>query len=292
MTSMTGYGYAERFDDQVHVVVEVKSVNNRYLDVNVSLPPSLGPLEPDVRETVAGAAARGRVDVFVRLRELQEDLAVYVDRSALAGYVRALEELRREIGADEPVRLEHVLAFDGVIKSERGAEGARDRDRYWGLIEPLLREALQAFTGTRLTEGDKLQADISAQLARVEEALRAIGSHAGDIEAGVRRNLAVRFNEVVGDAVEESRMLAEVAAQLTRFSINEEIVRLTAHLESFRASLGTSGVIGKRLDFLCQEMHREINTIGSKSVVLAISQHVVDAKDALENLREQLRNVE
>lgn len=288
MTSMTGYGYAERSDDRVHATVEVKSVNNRYLDVNVSLPGSLSPLEPEVRERVGAAATRGRVDVFVRLRELQEDLAVYVDRSALAGYAGALEELRAQAGIDEPVRLEHLLAFEGVIKSER----AVDRDRYWDLVRPLLDEALEAFAATRRTEGGRLETDIGTQLSRVEAALAAVREHAAEIEAGVRRNLADRFREVVGDAVEEGRMLAEVAAQLTRFSINEEIVRLAAHLDSFRSAMSASGALGKKLDFLCQEMHREINTIGSKSIVLAISEQVVEAKDALENVREQLRNVE
>lgn len=288
MISMTGYGYAERSDDRLHATVEVKSVNNRYLDVNVSLPGSLSPLEPEVRERVGAVAARGRVDVYVRLRELQEDLAVYVDRSALAGYAGALEELRAAAGVDDPVRLEHLLAFEGIIKSER----AVDRDRYWDLVRPLLDEALDAFTATRRAEGERLESDIGTQLSRVEAALSAVREHAGEIETGVRRNLTDRFREVVGDAVEEGRMLAEVAVQLTRFSINEEIVRLAAHLESFRLAMSAAGPLGKKLDFVCQEMHREINTIGSKSVVLAVSEQVVEAKDALENVREQLRNVE
>jgi uncharacterized protein (TIGR00255 family) len=288
VTSMTGYGFAERGDDRVQATVEVKSVNNRYLDVNVSLPGSLSPLEPEVRERVSAAAARGRVDVLIRLRELQEDLAVYVDRSALAGYAGALEELRAQAGVEEPVRLEHLLAFEGIIKSER----AVDRDRYWELVRPLLDEALEAFTDTRRAEGERLETDIGTQLSRVEAALAAVREHAGEIEEGVRRNLTDRFREVVGDAVEEGRMLAEVAVQLTRFSINEEIVRLAAHLDSFRSAMSASGSLGKKLDFLCQEMHREINTIGSKSTVLAISEQVVEAKDALENVREQLRNLE
>jgi uncharacterized protein (TIGR00255 family) len=228
------------------------------------------------------------VDVFVRLRELQEDLAVYVDRSALAGYRRALDELRDAAELDDPVRIDHLLAMEGVIKSER----SQDRDRYWSIIEPLLDEALDGFVRTRTTEGERLAHDIGAQISRVTDALATVRDHAGEIETAIRKNLQERFSEVVGDAVEESRMLAEVAVQLTRFSINEEIVRLGAHLDAFRAGAAGNGTIGKKLDFLCQEMHREINTIGSKSTVLAISEQVVEAKDALENVREQLRNVE
>ncbi|MFW5688258.1 MAG: YicC/YloC family endoribonuclease [Spirochaetota bacterium] len=288
MISMTGYGFAERLDEQLNATVEVKSVNNRYLDVNVTLPGSLGPLEPQVRESVSKHAARGRVDVFIRLRELQEDLEVYVDRSALGGYLRALEELRDVAGIDEPVSVDHVLRFDGVIKSER----RQDRDRYWETIGPLLERALEGFVESRTREGEELERDIMGQLARVEAAVEAVAGHEQEIERQVRGNLSDRFRDVVGDAVEESRMLAEVAVQLTRFSINEEIVRLRAHLTGFRTTAKGSGAVGKKLDFLCQEMHREINTIGSKSVVLAISEQVVEAKDALENVREQLRNVE
>ncbi len=288
MTSMTGYGYAERSDEQVHALVEIKSVNNRYLDVNVTLPGLLSPLEANVRERVNAHVARGRIDAFVRLRELQEDVAVYVDRSTLGGYLKAIDELKAAAGIDEPVALGDLLALEGVIKSER----SQDRDRYWTIVEPLLDEALTAFVASREREGARLADDVDAQLARVEAAHGLVEEHAGEIDAQVRANLADRFAEVVGDRVEESRMLAEVAVQLTRFSIHEEIVRLRSHLDTFRDTMAKRGPVGKKLDFLCQEMHREVNTIGSKSIVLAISEQVVEAKDALENVREQLRNVE
>ncbi len=288
MTSMTGYGHCERADETVTASVEVKSVNNRYLDLQVSLPVSLNPLEPVIRERLASQVARGRVEVTVRLRELQEALAVTVDRKALGGYLVALTELRQAAGIDAPIALEHVLALEGVIKSER----PQDRDRYWSIVEPLLARALERFGETRNEEGVRLSRDIARQISRVETVVHRISGHAGEIERQVRANLGERFAEVVGDRVEESRMLAEVAVQLTRFSINEEIVRLTAHLESFRTLAARGGPVGKKLDFLCQEMHREVNTIGSKSIVLAVSEQVVEAKDALENVREQLRNVE
>ena len=288
MISMTGYAHCERTDETVTASVEVKSVNNRYLDINLSLPGSLSPLEPAIRERITATAARGRVDVTVRLRELEEDLAVSVDRKALSGYLAALNELREAAGIDEPVALEHVLGLEGVIKSER----AQDRERYWAIVEPLLSEALERFAAIRREEGARLARDVERQIARVETVVNRIAGHADEIDRQVKANLGDRFAEVLGDRVEESRMLAEVAVQLTRFSINEEIVRLTAHLESFRTMGAGGGPVGKRLDFLCQEMNREINTVGSKSIVLAISEQVVEAKDALENVREQLRNVE
>ncbi len=288
MISMTGYGSSEHADERFHASVEVKSVNNRYLDINVTVPGSLGSLEPMIRERIGAFVSRGRVDVSVRLRELEEDLAVTVDHSVLGGYLRALNELREAAGIDSPVTLDHLLAVEGVIKSERRV----DRDRYWNLIEPLLDDARVEFLASRRREGDHLARDIRGQLERVEHALGTVTAHAGEIDRQVREHLRDRFADVVGDRVEETRMLAEVAVQLTRFSINEEVVRLAAHLKSFRSKMVAEGAVGKKLDFLCQEMHREINTIGSKSIVLAISEQVVEAKDALENVREQLRNVE
>jgi len=288
MTSMTGYGRAERSDEAISATVEVKSVNNRYLDVNVSLPGPLSSLEPLVREATSAAVTRGRVEVYVRVRELQEELSVTVDRLALAGYLTALNELREAARLEEPVGIAHLLSLEGVLKTER----IQDQERYWQIVQPILGDALTQFRASRDVEGQKLETDIMSQLGRVAETVAAITAHAPEIERQVRDNLQRRFADVVGDAVEETRMLAEVAIQLTRFSINEEIVRLNAHLESFREAVMAGGAVGKKMDFLCQEINREINTIGSKSVVLAVNQQVVEAKDALENIREQLRNVE
>jgi uncharacterized protein (TIGR00255 family) len=285
---MTGYGFAELQNEEISATVEVKSVNNRFLDVNVSLPGTLAPFEPAAREAVGEFANRGRVDVFVRVREHQESVTVSVDEIALVAYLNAIGTLRERAGIEDPVRLSDLLAVEGIIRSERDV----DRDGTWERVEPVLREALSAFSAHRATEGERTQADILEQFSRVVAALEEIRAHEDEIDSQVRTNLGDRFREVVGDGVDEQRVLAEVAAQLVRFSIHEEIARLAAHIDAFRATMGSDGAVGKKLDFICQEMHREINTIGSKSIVLEISRHVVEAKDALENVREQLRNVE
>lgn len=288
MISMTGYGRAEKQGERAHVVVEIKTVNNRYLDLNATLPGSLGALELKVRDRINTACARGRVDVFIRYRELEEDLEVTVDRAALAAYLDSLSVLRDAASISEPVTLDHLLQREGILKTER----AVDADLAWQNIEPVFDEALGACTTSRKAEGERLAHDIRAQIAEVASALNAITEREVEIETQVRTNLRDRFRDVVGDSVEESRMLAEVAVQLTRFSIHEEIVRLSGHLESFYKTLDSDEPVGKALDFRCQEMHREINTIGSKSIVQSISESVIKAKQAIENVREQLRNVE
>ncbi len=291
MISMTGYGYAERQDEQFSAVVEVKSYNNRYLDMNCSIPSVFGQLEKQIRDAVAGVARRGRVEVFVRFRDNEEDLAVSVDKSVVNGYLKAFAELRAHAGIQEEIRLDHLLSREGVLKSERVA----DTERAWSVIEPLLDEALRDFASSRQAEGGRLALDIESQLEKIDQCVRAFETYAGEIEETIRNGLQSRFAEVFGNEIDENRVLSEVAVQLTRFSINEEIVRLRAHLDSFR-EIGfgedLEGPVGKKLDFLCQELNREINTTGSKSILVEVNQQVVEAKDALENVREQLRNVE
>ncbi|MEE8441903.1 MAG: YicC/YloC family endoribonuclease [Spirochaetia bacterium] len=295
---MTGYGNAERQDERFSAVVEVKSYNNRYLDINCSLPVVFSQLEKQIRDRVAGVARRGRIEVLVRFRDNEEDLAVSVDRSVVNGYLNAFSELKAHAGIQEDVRLDHLLSREGVLKSERVA----DADRAWSVIEPLLDVALRDFGSSRRAEGRRLALDIENQLGRIDQCVHAFETYAGQIEETIRNGLQRRFAEVLGNEVDENRVLSEVAVQLTRFSINEEIVRLRAHLESFRkigfgagkiaADDGPEEPVGKKLDFLCQELNREINTTGSKSILVEVSQQVVEAKDALENVREQLRNVE
>ena len=293
MISMTGYGYAERQDEVVSAVVEVKSYNNRYLDLNCSLPGVLSQRETVIREMVGNVVRRGRVELFVRFREKTEDLTVTVDEGVVNGYLKAFAQLQALTGVSEPVTMNHLLSRDGVLKSERIV----DSDRAWLVVEPLLNQALSELGSSRRAEGKRLEQDITDQLSKIDACVRVIEKSAGEIEENIRGGLKQRFVEVLGDSVDESRVLAEVAVQLARFSINEEIVRLNAHLDSFR-EIGFGGdsgpvvPVGKKLDFLCQELNREINTTGSKSTIVEVNQQVVQAKDALENVREQLRNVE
>ena len=288
MTSMTGFGLAELVTQEHQVRVEIKSVNNKFLDLNVNAPSSFAPLEPVIMQLVTESVIRGRVDLSIRFREFEEGAQISVDRGTLGNYLAAIDEVRAVAGVEEPVRLEHLLALDGVFRSERTV----DTDRVWTVVEPVLREALAECAAAREGEGERLKSDVGAQMKRVERAWGQIDAEKDEIERQVRRNLSGRFREVVGDETQENRMLAEVAVQLTRFSIHEEIVRLKAHLDRFYETIESSEPVGKKLDFLCQEMHREVNTIGSKSIVLSVSEQVVEAKEALENVREQLRNVE
>ncbi len=288
MISMTGFGYCELEKPEYYLSVELKSYNNRYLDLQVNLPSFLSPLEARVREFVAARVRRGRVEVYIRLRELEESITVHLDNQVAMEYTKILHELINTTGIKDEVKLQHLLQMDGILKSTK----SRDIDQVWNKIEPALEKAVSDFNTSRATEGAATEADILRQLAVIENSLAEITEMSGELESYFSSTVREKFLEVVGDQIEESRILTEIAALMVKYSINEEIVRMGQHLKSFKEITSSSEGSGKKLDFLAQEIHREINTIGSKSIKYDISENVVSMKDALENIREQLRNVE
>ena len=285
---MTGYGYREVSDSTVSFSVEIKSYNNRYLDIIVNLPPFLSPLEPRIRELLGKRVNRGRVETTVRLRELTEDTRIYLDRNAVQGYIHVLHELIGEAGLKDDIRLSHLLRLDGVLRTEK----SRNIDELWEKILPQFEEAYKDFEEARNSEGTFTKQDILEKIAIVEDVVRQIKTHGEALEERITEGIRERFHQVLGNKIDEDRVLAETAVLLVKYSINEELSRLSGHLSVFREIAEKPGLVGKKLDFLCQELNREINTIGSKSMIMEINQRVVDAKDALENIREQLRNVE
>ncbi len=288
MISMTGYGYKEYQDDKVHFSLEMKSCNNRYLDISMNLPSALSPLEGALREILGSRLRRGRVDVFLRMREGEEDLILHIDEKAVLVYARALEKIRTLAGVKSPLSLGDLLSMEGLVKIEK----KRDLEIFLELLKPLFREVLEQLCTSRVKEGASTEKDIMEHIALLKEYLDEVKGFAPKVEEQITRTLKNKFREVLGDALAEDRILAEVAVQIVRFDINEEIKRLDCHLDSFKAIAAADEGMGKKLDFLCQEMGREINTIGSKGTMVEISRLVVKMKDALEKIREQLRNVE
>ena len=331
MNSMTGFGYAEGEDFGVHLSVEIKALNNRFLDLIISLPASLSGFEKQVREALHGCFVRGRIEAAVRARDIEEPLTITVDEAAAAEWKAALERLSGFLGARGDVSLDLLTRQDGVFKISRG----RDPEVYWKILKPLLTSACAQVQADRHREGEQLQRDIALQIARIRESLARIAERAHEIKAEVEEALRSRFHEVLGDEAGEQRVMLETASWIARTDINEEIVRLQAHIEAFteeaftekprsgadsaapgaaaaearsdadsagdadalkNSAAGTAAAgaaaKGRKLDFLAQEMGREINTIGSKTPRADVSRRVVEMKDALEKVREQLRNVE
>jgi uncharacterized protein (TIGR00255 family) len=286
--SMTGFAHREIEREGLRGSLEIKSYNNRYLDLSIYLPPYLSRLEPRFRAYLGERVVHGKVEASLRVRELDAPASASADLAAAAAVAGVLRDVARACGIDEPVGLGSVVGFDGVVAFERSL----DEGALWGRLLPELEACFADYDESRSREGRATQADIESQLARVSASVGLIRSKAPQIEATIKSQLSSRFKEVLGDAVDEGRVLAEVASYLMKYTINEELSRLAAHIESFSGILASEPAPGKKLDFLCQEMNREVNTIGSKSMMLEVSRAVVELKDALENVREQLRNVE
>lgn len=288
MTSMTGFGHGEHRDSRIHMTLEIRSYNNRYLELSINLPYSVKQLEPRVREYLSARIIRGKIEFYLGVTELEEDCSVYVDPARVRSYVAALGELKKLSGVRGRVGLEHLIGLEGIMKTE----SRKDPEALWEMVRPLLDKVFAEFNASRAVEGRRTEQDIRRCAEDIRAQVAMVEGKVPEIEAKIRDTLRERFKELLGEGVEESRVLAETAVQLMRSDVNEEIQRMKGHLGSLFDALGKDGSHGKRLDFICQELGREINTVGSKSVMLEVDQAVIAVKDSLEKVREQLRNVE
>jgi len=286
--SMTGFAHREIEREGLRGSLEIKSYNNRYLDLSIFLPPYLSRLEPRIRSFISERVVHGKVEVSLRIREIDAPVSVSADLEAAKSVVAMLHRLSEVCGLQDAPRLGTILGFEGVVAFERKL----DEVALWTRLEPELEACFAEYDESRIREGRSTAADIGAQMARVSASVELISSKAAEIESTIKKQLVARFEETLGDAVDQGRVLTELASYLMKYTINEELSRLSAHIDSFSRIMETEKAPGKKLDFLCQEMNREVNTIGSKSMMLEVSRAVVELKDALENIREQLRNVE
>lgn len=287
MNSMTGYGSARLDSPLFSAALAMRSWNNRYLELSLSLPAFLAPLEQRIRETLSAALGRGKVELSVRVGQSALPTRVTVDASAARAMADALRLLSREAGLDEPVRLSHLLGVDGLLAFERDA----DADQLWETLKPALDACIKDFQASRAREGRTTEQDMEEKLGLIAEAVGKAQLLAPAADAELAKELRSRFTELLGNLADENRILAETATYLAKHTINEELVRLRSHLDAFRAAMRESQC-GKKLDFICQELNREANTVGSKSAQYELSSLVIGMKDAIENLREQVRNVE
>jgi uncharacterized protein (TIGR00255 family) len=285
---MTGFAWREWTGEDISLAIEIKGYNNRFLELQVGLPPWLSFMEPRVRELVGNLCGRGKVEVTIRVKEMNAPVSVSVNANAARAYMDALSGLAVDLGIKAPLSVTELTGMEGVLEVEK----KRDGTRYWGIIEPVLNEALSVFQAERKREGKHTEEDILNGIGAIESALKTVMSHVADIENSIKENIRSRFKEIAGDTIDENRILAETAVLLVKCTISEEVSRLSSHLAEFREETARNESPGKKLDFLCQEINREINTIGSKSAILEVNRAVVDMKESLENIREQLRNVE
>lgn len=286
---MTGYGYASRSNDEYQLEVEIKSYNNRYLEVYTAINPALSRFEEEIVAAVRKRVSRGKVEVGVRLKTFRCPSRVHVDEALLGQYLAAF----RSIGEKEGLALRPdagtLLGIDGLFTVSL----EKDADDYRSDLMSCLEEALEGFAASRRREGEATKRDLERLGRSFQEANDEIGRLVSGYEGYFRDLLLERYRELeLGGRYDENRMLQEIAALLVKYSINEEQNRLKTHLKEYFRLIEGDGPAGKRLDFLAQEMNREVNTTASKSQNVEITLLTVRMKDDLENIREQIRNIE
>ncbi|MGP1586973.1 MAG: YicC/YloC family endoribonuclease [Treponemataceae bacterium] len=289
MTSMTGYSYKEFSSEDYTLSVEFKSVNSRFLDVSINLPFFLGRLEPMLKEMVTSNIQRGKVDVFIRIKEINTPTNIVIDKSAALAYFNAIKSVAQLCSLDETkIPLSLIVSQEGVLSNQKEI----DIERYKNMIMPVFTDAMECFIIDRQREGVNLQKDILLQLEKIKTAHDLFLEFQPKMEAEFKSQITKKFEEVLSDKIDENRIMSEVASMLVKYTINEEIVRLKSHINSLLTEIHENPIPGKKIDFICQEMNREINTIGSKNQFIEVGKQVIVAKDALENIREQTKNVE
>ncbi len=292
ISSMTGFGRGTAETDRSSVTVEIKSVNSRFCEVSVRGPRSISEREIEIQNLVKQSVPRGRIAVHVQIEQASGmDARIEVNQPAAIMYRDALSMLSDELGLETPIRLDHLLRFPEVI--ERNESAGIDPEEEWPFIRSATETAISELAAMRLREGEALQTDLRQRLDAIEQHLAAINERAPERVADARTRMTERLSELIDEQkVDADRLEFEIALLADKLDVNEEVVRLASHLELFREALQTEEPIGRKLNFIAQEINREINTIGSKSNDAELAHIVVNMKEELEKIREQVENVQ
>ncbi len=295
LLSMTGFGNAVRQSESAYVSIELKAVNNRYLKVSMRLPDVVARFESDIEKLVRENIARGAIQLSFRVRLTSQSSGYSIDRMVLDTYLQQLAEVTKELPAEKvsPVALSELLQLPGVVsESELSVETV---ESVWPTLEAALRETLDHFHDFRRTEGASMLQDLKLQCDSIEQQVDEVEKHAPVVVSEYREKLLERVRKAIQDTdvpLEDKDVIREVAMFADRCDINEEITRLRSHIQQFHRFLDDKKSMGRKLEFLGQEMFREINTIGSKANNVTIAHNVVEMKAAIERIREILQNVE
>jgi len=289
---MTGYGNAESTIDGRKYAVEIRSLNHRYLEVVLRLPGAISALETAIKRKIGSCFSRGRIEVAIRL-DAADDAAVNkyeLNLPLLRNYYNLLQQIKREFGIQEEITMEDLTKFKDIFVT---SDDEPDLDSIMRNVDAVLGEAMVLLTEMRQKEGDLLLADLEERVNNIEMFLSAIEERAPMLVRNSKHRLMERIRELTeGIDIDEARVNQEIAILADKSDITEEIVRLTSHLSQFREMFKSDEAIGRKMDFLIQEMNREANTIGSKTGDLDISRNVIEIKSELSKLREQVQNIE
>jgi len=289
--SMTGYGHYSEIIDGKDISVEIKSVNHRYFEFSARTSRGYAFLEEKIKSYVQSRVSRGKVDVYVSVVSVDETAAeVVVNQSLAAGYVNALRELKDTYNLDGGIDVQSIIRFSDIFTVRKKPD---DEDRIWEAVKAVAEKAVDSFISMRETEGARLKADVSTRAENILKMVEVIENQSPQTVSDYMEKLKTRINELLGDAtVDEQRLITEVAIFADKVAVAEETVRLRSHFKQMNEMLSSDVPVGRKLDFIVQEMNRETNTIGSKAQDAAIAHIVVDIKAEIEKIREQIQNIE
>ena len=289
--SMTGFGRCEITENNRKFTVEMKSVNHRYLDINIKMPKKLNFFESSIRTELKNYISRGKVDLFIAYEDYTENNAsIRYNRELAAEYMKYLRQMQEDFGLEDDIRVSTLSRYPDVFTME---EQNVDEEKLWKELQKAIRGAAEGFVQTRIVEGEHLRDDLTEKLDGMLKLVDFIAERSPQIVQEYRQKLEDKVKDLLGDAqVDENRLLTEVTIFADKVCVDEELVRLRSHITTTKATLLEGGSIGRKLDFIAQEMNREANTTLSKSNDLEISNCAIELKTEIEKGREQIQNIE
>lgn len=291
LKSMTGYGRSQQVIGGRDILVEIRSVNHRYFEFSARVPRVYGYLEEKMKSFVQSRVSRGKIDVNVTVFTVEgQDAVVELNKSLAQGYLTALRSASEEFQLRDDLSLSTISRFSDIFAVRKAPE---DEEVIWDAVKIVAEEALEKFVVMRENEGEKMRQDILSRLDTIEASVADVEKLSPETTVAYRERLYAKLKDVLDGAnIDENRILTEAAVFSEKTAVDEETVRLRSHLQQYRALLSGEEAVGRKLDFLTQEVNREINTIGSKAQDLAITKIVVDLKSEVEKIREQIQNIE
>lgn len=291
MNSMTGYGRSRQVLDGREITVEIRSVNHRYLEYSARIPRMYGYLEEKLKTFLQSSVSRGKVEVTVTIQNLTGgDTVVQINQALAKGYLDAMRSQAEYLGLKDDLTLSTLTRFNDVFTLQKPEE---DQQVVWNSVQQVARQALDQFLEMRRREGERLKLDLLQKLELLNGHVAAVEEQSPKTVAAYRERLLQKMEELLADrCIDQQRILLEAGLYAEKIAVDEETVRLKSHLEQFAQMMEQSGPVGRKLDFLVQEINRETNTIGSKAQDLAVTRRVVEMKSEIEKIREQIQNIE
>ncbi|WP_101772656.1 YicC/YloC family endoribonuclease [Peptostreptococcus faecalis] len=290
--SMTGFGIGDFKDDNYNISLECRTINHKYLDINIRMPRKISYLEDQLRSLIKGYLNRGRVDVYVKFDTLKSSgTNLEYDEDLARQYYGILDRIKSDFNISQEISISEISKFPEVVKV---SESEEDEDIMWNMLSIAANSSMEKLSEMRLVEGKKLESDILFRTNLLESSIKEIEKNSGAIVEEYKEKLKSRINELLEDSnlVDEARIAQEVAIYADKSNITEEIVRFKSHIHQLRDTVVGNDIIGRKMDFIIQEMNREANTIGSKSSDINITNTIIEIKSELEKIREQVQNIE